>query len=111
MSIRSIRPSTEPTNYRSKARPTRRSSSRRPRTRILPPTAGPSHLSLKGPPARPIVIKAAGDGEAIFDGAGAHTLFDVMGSEYNIFDGLTIRNTDIAFFAGQKEVAGAKGQI
>ena len=73
------------------------------------PFDGTYQLSLKGTPDRPIVIKAAGDGEAIFDGAGAHTLFDVMGSEYNIFDGLTIRNTDIAFFAGQKEVAGAKG--
>ena len=73
------------------------------------PFDGTYQLSLKGTPDRPIVIKAAGDGEAIFDGAGAHRLFDVMGSEYNIFDGLTIRNTDIAFFAGQKSVTGAIG--
>ncbi len=45
----------------------------------------------------------------IFDGNGCHRLFDVMASEYTIFDGLTIRNTDIAIFAGQKEVLGAKG--
>jgi hypothetical protein len=66
-------------------------------------------LTLKGTPERPIVIKSAGDGEAIFDGNGAYRLFDVMGSEYNIFDGLTIRNTDIAFDAGTKRVMGAKG--
>ena len=32
-----------------------------------------------------------------------------MGSEYNIFEGLTIRNTEVAFWAGVKDVAGAKG--
>ena len=32
----------------------------------------------------------------IFDGAGNHRLFDVMASRYHIFDGLTIRNTDVA---------------
>jgi hypothetical protein len=73
------------------------------------PFDGTYTLSLKGTPERPIVIRGAGDGEAIFDGAGAARLFDVMGSEYNIFEGLTIRNTDVAFFAGQKEVTGAKG--
>lgn len=73
------------------------------------PFDGTYQLSLKGTTDRPIVIKAAGDGEVIFDGAGSHRLFDVMGSEYHIFDGLTIRNTDIAFFAGQKAVLGAKG--
>ena len=45
----------------------------------------------------------------IFDGAGNHRLFDVMASRYHIFEGLTIRNTDVAFFAGQKEVCGAVG--
>ena len=42
----------------------------------------------------------------IFDGAGNHRLFDVMASQHHIFDGLTIRNTDVAIFAGQKEVLG-----
>ena len=32
-----------------------------------------------------------------------------MASRYHIFDGLTIRNTDVAIFAGQKEVLGAVG--
>jgi hypothetical protein len=66
-------------------------------------------LTAKGTPDRPIVIRAAGDGEVIFDGDGAFRLFDVMGSEYTIFDGLTIRNTEVAFWAGVKDVAGAKG--
>ena len=64
-------------------------------------------LTAKGTAERPIVIRGAGDGEVIFDGAGAHRLFDVTGTRHHIFEGLTIRNTDIAFVAGQKEVAGA----
>jgi hypothetical protein len=66
-------------------------------------------LTAKGTAERPIVIRGAGDGEVIFDGDGAFRLFDVMGSEYNIFEGLTIRNTEVAFWAGVKDVAGAKG--
>jgi hypothetical protein len=76
---------------------------------LATPFDGSYVLSLKGTPERPIVIRAAGDGEVIFDGNGCHRLFDVMASEHHIFEGLTIRNTDIAFFAGQKEVMGAKG--
>jgi hypothetical protein len=66
-------------------------------------------LTLKGTRDKPITIKSAGDGEVIFDGAGNHRLFDVMASQYHIFDGLTIRNTDVGIFAGQKEVLGAVG--
>ena len=66
-------------------------------------------LTAKGTAERPIVIKAAGDGEVIFDGDGAFRLFDVMAADYNVFDGLTIRNTEVAFWAGVKDVAGAKG--
>ena len=66
-------------------------------------------LTAKGTPERPIVIRAAGDGEAIFDGDGAHELFNVMAADYHIFEGLTIRNADIAFQAGLKDVIGAKG--
>jgi hypothetical protein len=73
------------------------------------PFEGTMSLTLKGTPDRPITIKAAGDGEVVFDGAGSHRLFDVMASQYHIFDGLTIRNTDVAIFAGQKEVLGAVG--
>lgn len=66
-------------------------------------------LTAKGTPDRPIVIQAAGDGEVIFDGDGAFRLFDVIAADYHIFDGLTIRNADVAFWAGVKDVAGSKG--
>jgi hypothetical protein len=72
------------------------------------PFDGTYVLTLKGTVDKPIVIKGAGDGETIIDGAGAHRLFDVTASENNIFENLTIRNADIAFMAGQKEVIGAK---
>ncbi len=77
--------------------------------RMMTPFDGTMSLTLKGTPEKPISIKAAGDGEVIFDGDGNHRMFDVMASQHHIFDGLTIRNTDIAIFAGQKEVLGAIG--
>ena len=73
------------------------------------PFDGTYVLTAKGTPDRPIVIRSAGDGEPIFDGDGAHRLFDVMAADYHIFEGLTIRNTDFAFSAGMKNVGGAKG--
>ncbi len=76
---------------------------------MMAPFDGSMSLTLKGTRERPITIKAAGDGEVIFDGDGNHRLFDVMASHHHIFDGLTFRNTDIAIFAGQKEVIGAVG--
>jgi hypothetical protein len=76
---------------------------------MMTPFDGSMSLTLKGTPDKPITIKSAGDGEVIFDGDGNHRLFDVMASHYHIFDGLTIRNTDVGIFAGQKEVTGAVG--
>ncbi|HTA42477.1 MAG TPA: right-handed parallel beta-helix repeat-containing protein [Bryobacteraceae bacterium] len=73
------------------------------------PSDGTYYLTQSGTPDRPIVIKAAGDGEPIFDGDGAYNLFNVMAANYNYFEGLTIRNTDIAFLAGIKHIAGASG--
>lgn len=73
------------------------------------PFDGTYVLSAKGTPEKPIVIRAAGDGEVILDGDGAHRLFDVMGADYHIFEGLTIRNTDVAFYAGTKHVGGSSG--
>lgn len=64
-------------------------------------------LTAKGTAEQPIVIKAAGDGEVIFDGNGAHHFFDVTATRHHIIEGITFRNTDVAFIAGQKEVAGA----
>src|SRR5262249_14263605 len=69
---------------------------------MMMPFDGTMSLTLKGTPEKPITIRSAGDGEVIFDGAGSHRLFDVMASQHHIFDGLTIRNTDVAIFAGQK---------
>jgi len=68
-------------------------------------------LTIDGTPEKPIVIKAAGDGEVIFDGDGCYRLFDVMAADYNYFEGLTIRNTDIAFYAGLKDVLGSSGLV
>lgn len=76
---------------------------------MMTPFDGLMSLTLKGTLEKPITIKAAGDGEVIFDGDNNHRLFDVMASRYHIFEGLTFRNTDIAIFAGQKEVLGAVG--
>ncbi len=76
---------------------------------MMAPFDGSLSLTLKGTREKPITIKAAGDGEVIFDGAGNHRMFDVMASQYHIFDGITIRNTDVGIFAGQKEVIGAVG--
>jgi len=82
------------------------------RLNYVDPLSAPFHgywsLSLKGTAEKPITIKAAGDGEVIFDGAGNHKLFDVIATEHHIFEGLTFRNTEIVFAAGDKEVMGAK---
>lgn len=67
------------------------------------------YLTAKGTPEKPITIKAAGDGEVIYDGGGFFNLFNVMAADYHIFEGLTIRNTEIGFYAGHKKIAGSKG--
>lgn len=73
------------------------------------PFTGSWSLSLKGTAEKPIAIKGAGDGEAIFDGAGNAKLLDVIASAHHIFEGLTFRNTEVAIFAGEKDVLGAVG--
>ena len=72
-------------------------------------SSGTYFLTQSGTPDKPIAIKAAGDGKAIFDGDGAYNLFNVMAANDNYFEGLTIRNTDLAFQAGLKRIAGARG--
>jgi hypothetical protein len=72
-------------------------------------SSGTYFLTQSGTADRPIVIKAAGDGDVVFDGAGAYNLFNVMAANYNYFEGLTIRNTDLAFQAGLKNIAGSVG--
>ena len=72
-------------------------------------SSGTYFLTQSGTADKPIVIKAAGDGEPIFDGDGAYNLFNVMAANYNYFEGLTIRNTELAFWAGYKNITGASG--
>lgn len=76
---------------------------------MMTPFDGTNWLTIKATPEKPITIRAAGDGEVVFDGAGNHRLFDVSASAHHIFDGITFRNTDIAIFAGFKGVTGAVG--
>jgi hypothetical protein len=73
------------------------------------PLDGTYYLTADGTEDRPIVIKGAGDGEAIFDGAGNFTLFDVRAADYTYFEGLTFRNTDVAINAGTQFIVGSKG--
>ena len=73
------------------------------------PFQGTYYLTAKGTPDKPIVIKAAGDGEVIFDGNGNFNLFNVMVADYHYFEGITFRNTYVVFLAGQKDMVGCSG--
>ncbi|MBO0754292.1 MAG: hypothetical protein J2P54_00395 [Bradyrhizobiaceae bacterium] len=79
------------------------------------PFDGTYYLTAKGTAAKPISIVAAGDGPVIFDGGGIagvprnHNLFNVMAADYNLFNGITVQNTDIGFLAGIRDIAGAAG--
>ena len=73
------------------------------------PFEGTYYLTASGTADKPIVIKGAGDGEVIFDGNGNYNLFNVKAANYNYFEGVTVRNTDIAIWAGTQFIAGSKG--
>ncbi len=73
------------------------------------PLDGTYYLTADGTPERPIAIKAAGDGEVIFDGAGNFALFDVRAADYTYFEGITFRNSDYGILAGTQFLLGAKG--
>src|SRR5271170_2109963 len=73
------------------------------------PFDGTYYLTASGTPEKPIVIKGAGDGEVIFDGDGCQNLFNLMGGDYNYFEGITVRNTNVAFLLGYKNIAGSSG--
>ena len=68
------------------------------------PFDGTYYLTQSGTPAKPIVIKGAGDGEVIFDGDGNQNLFNLMGANDNYFEGITVRNTNVAFLLGLKHM-------
>ncbi|MCU1339558.1 MAG: hypothetical protein JWO19_5139 [Bryobacterales bacterium] len=72
-------------------------------------SSGTYFLTQSGTAEKPIVIKGAGDGEAIFDGDGAYNLFNILAANYNYFEGLTFRNTDLVFEAGLKNIIGSSG--
>jgi hypothetical protein len=73
------------------------------------PFDGTYYLTQSGTPEKPIVIKAAGDGEVVFDGDGCQNLFNLMAANYNYFEGFTVRNTNVAFLVGIKSITGASG--
>jgi hypothetical protein len=75
----------------------------------MDPSGGTYYLTQSGTPGKPIVVKAAGDGEVIFDGDGAYSFFNVMAANDNYFEGLTMRNTDVANLAGLTNIAGSRG--
>jgi len=73
------------------------------------PFDGTYYLTASGTPDKPIVIKSAGDGEVIFDGDGCQNLFNLMAANYNYFEGITVRNTNVAFLLGIKNITGSSG--
>jgi hypothetical protein len=73
------------------------------------PLDGTYYLTENGTSERPIAIKAAGDGEVVFDGNGNYALFDVRAADYTYFEGITFRNAEIGILAGTQFLAGAKG--
>jgi hypothetical protein len=70
---------------------------------------GTFYLTADGAADKPIVIKSAGDGEVIFDGGGNAVLFDLTAADYHYVEGITVRNTDVAFLLGRKRIVGAVG--
>jgi len=73
------------------------------------PVEGTYYLFGSGTPQKPIVIKAAGDGAVIFDGGGNFNLFNVKAANYNYFEGITFRDTQIAIWAGTQFQSGSSG--
>ncbi len=62
---------------------------------------GTYHIAgLQGTTEKPIVIKPAGDGPVVFDGAGCFRLFDLRTARHLVFEGFTVRNTEFAIWLG-----------
>jgi malectin (di-glucose binding ER protein) len=53
-------------------------------------------LRVEASAEKPLVIKAAGDGEVIIDGDGMPELFDLRGAKHVIFEGITFQNCGMA---------------
>jgi len=73
------------------------------------PLDGTYYFTADGTADRPIAIKAAGDGEVIFDGGGNFALFDVRAADYTYFEGITFRNAEYGILAGTQFLLGSKG--
>lgn len=68
--------------------------------------------ALVGEPELPIVLRPAGDGDAILEGTGHDAdLLDLDGSKYVHLEGLTLRHARTALRAGKKGQAGAVGLV
>ncbi len=72
---------------------------------------GTWRFRLKGTEQRPIVLKAAGDGEVVFDGGNHYAVFDVVQGANLWFHGITIRNSEAAILAGYCPFASTTGLI
>jgi hypothetical protein len=73
------------------------------------PLDGTYYLTAEGTEDMPIAIRAAGDGDVVFDGNGNFALFDVRAADHTYFEGITFRNAEIAILAGTQFIAGSKG--
>jgi hypothetical protein len=73
------------------------------------PLDGTYYLTADGTAEKPIAIKAAGDGDVIFDGNGNFALFDVRAADYTYFEGITFRNAEYGILAGTQFLLGSKG--
>ncbi len=60
---------------------------------------GPWETDKSGKPGAPIVWRAAGDGEAVVDGGGAHRAVGANQTHDLFFEGLAFRNADFVFVA------------
>lgn len=72
---------------------------------------GTMYLTAKGTAEKPIAIVAAGDGDVVIDGGGNHVLFNLQAADHHYFEGITVRNTDVAFDLGHKRIGGAVGFV
>jgi hypothetical protein len=68
-------------------------------------------LTKSGTPEKPIVIRGAGDGEAVFDADGVYRMFDVTYADYTYIENITIRNCEIGIMAGLKFAHGCQGLV
>jgi len=73
---------------------------------------GPFAAAPKGTAQRPIVLRAAGNGQTILEGAGHDAdLLDLNGAEHVQLEGLTLRHARTALRAGKRREHGALGLV